>query len=206
VDTGLRLMIYDRTCTGPWGRPGLSHSWWLGAHFYRVTTRFDATCGVANWSEALDWLARFRPEHSISEIQFWGHGKWGQANVCGEILGIEALDPKHPLHEKMRALRPRLSEHSLWWFRTCETFGANAGRSFAQAWTQWWRCRAAGHTYIIGPIQSGLHGLSPGERPLWPADEGLLEGTAASPTKARHSSFRAPHTITCLHSRVPRDY
>jgi len=93
-----------------------------------------------------------------------------------------------------------------WWFRTCETFGADAGHDFARAWTSYFDCRAAGHTYVIGPWQSGLHTLEPGARPHWSADEALIEGSAAEPQRAAWSSRREPNTISCLHGSIPPGY
>jgi hypothetical protein len=91
----------------------------------------------------------------------------------------------------------------LWWFRTCETFGCEAGHDFARRWTRFFGCRAASHTYIIGPWQSGLHILEPGQSPDWPLDEGLAEGTPDSPEKALWSTPGKPNTIFCLTSRLP---
>jgi hypothetical protein len=59
---------------------------------------------------------------------------------------------------------------------------------------------------VLGPYQSGLHTLVPGERPNWSAREGLLEGTAADPRRALWSAPREPNTITCLHGRIPAGY
>ncbi len=199
----LRLMIYDDTCRGAPGLPGLTHSWWAGARLYRALGRLDAWKGVRTWQEGLEWLAAFSPEHSIAEIQFWGHGKWGGAFVDRRPLDASALSPGHALHPLLRAVRDRLAPNALWWFRTCETFGAAAGHRFARAWTDFFGCRAAGHTFIIGPWQSGLHSLSPGEAPGWSVTEGLKEGTPDAPGRARWSHPFAPNTITCFHGALP---
>jgi hypothetical protein len=171
-----------------------------------VLGRFDAYRGASSWDEAMRWLSTVHPTRSIAEIQFWGHGKWGCANFDHERLDLAALSSEHPLHRRLEAVRERTSAQSLWWFRTCETFGAQPGHDFARAWTDWWGCRAAGHTYIIGPLQSGLHTLAPGGSPDWSLREGLLEGSPEEPQKARRSSPRAPNTITCLHGHIPGAY
>ncbi len=94
-------------------------------------------------------------------------------------------------------LRTRLLHdgRALVWFRTCETFGARAGQSFARALADRLGARVAGHTYVIGVLQSGLHGLLPGNAPHWDPNEGLARGTPDSPALAHSSSEGAPNTI-----------
>ncbi|MCA9658585.1 MAG: DUF4347 domain-containing protein [Myxococcales bacterium] len=200
-------MIYDRTCRGRRGLPGLSHAWITGALLYRGLGRFDATRGVTTWTEALDWLASFG-DRPIASIQYWGHGKWGSARVADEALDADALRPGHPYYPRLKAIAARLlpDAASLWWFRTCETLGADAGHDFARRFSELMRARVAGHTYIIGPWQSGLHSLAPGERPTWSAQEGLLEGTAAAPARARWSRRGEPNTIHFLNGALPSGY
>lgn len=207
-DAGLRLMVYDRTCTGPGWRPGLSHAWASGSVLYKALGRLDATRGVASWDEALRWLAEYRPDRPIGEVQYWGHGKWGLARADRQPLDIDALSSGHPLHAPLKAVAERMlpGDQGLWWFRTCETFGARPGQRFARALADFLGCRTAGHTYIISHWQSGLHSLRPGEEPSWPDDEGLREGTPEHPEKAYWSRLWEPHTISFLHGEVPADY
>lgn len=204
----LRLMIYDRTCTGPRLRPGLSHAWMSGGLLYgHVMRRLDGWQGARSWAEALAWAAQVEPDRKIAELQFWGHGKWGCAFIERDRLDAEALVPGHPLHASLVALRERLvGPEALLWFRTCETFGALPGQDLARRLTDFMGCRAAGHTYIIGGWQSGLHSLGPGEAPGWSATEGLKAGTPAAPTEALWSRRRAPNTIHCLSGQVPAGY
>jgi len=194
----MRLLVYDRTCHG--GRGGnLSRAWSLGSRLYRGLRRIDAARGVDTWDEALDWLAS--QQEPIDEIQYWGHGRWGRALVADDVLDASALTgPRRPLLE---AIAERLTPDALVWFRTCETFGAKAGIDFAERLADFLGVRVAGHTYVIGFHQSGLHGLAPGVRADWSPDEGLVEGTPDAPQKARWSKPWAPHTITCLASAVP---
>jgi hypothetical protein len=203
VERGLRLLIYDRTCGGRAGLPGLSHAWGAGRHLYRGLGRIDAGFGAASWSEALDWLAGVRATRPIGEIQFWGHGRFGCALIAGEVLDLHALSPGHPLHERLARIRDRMlrGRDGLWWFRTCETFGGTAGHAFARAWTQFFACRAAGHTHVIGVWQSGLHALLPGAEPTWSVDEGLA--ASASAPAALPSRPGAPNTIHFLSGRIP---
>jgi hypothetical protein len=204
----LRLMLFDRTCTGPRLRPGLSHAWWSGGQLYgRLLGRLHAWHGASTWADALTWVAQHQPDRAIAELQFWGHGKWGQAYIDRQILDASALQPGHPLHAPLLAIRERLvGPSALWWFRTCETFGALPGHDFARRFTDFLGCRAAGHTYIIGGWQSGLHSLAPGENPTWPADEGLKLGPPEAPKEALWSGRSAPNTIHFLSGKVPVGY
>lgn len=200
-----RLMVYDRTCLGRPFLPGLTHSWIAGAWIYRGLGRLDASIGVDSWHQALQWLAN--RDQPIAEIQFWGHGKWGQLFVDQGCLSAEDLEPGSPHHDALAAIRERLvGPQALWWFRSCETFGAQAGHRFARAWTDFFGCRAAGHTYIIGPWQSGLHSLAPGDEIHWSASEGLKEGDPEDPQRAQWSRFSAPNTIHFLQGHVPAGF
>jgi hypothetical protein len=197
-------MIYDDSCRGRRLLPGLTHSWIAGALLYGARGKLDAWRGCRSWGEALEWLGTVQPDRPIAEIQFWGHGKWGRAMIDGERLDRTALRHGSEHYLALSRLRARITGPSgLWWFRTCETFGANVGHDFARAWTDFFGCRAAGHTYIIGPWQSGLHALGPGDPIDWDAAEGLEAGTVDAPSKALWSKPTEPNTISCLHGSVP---
>lgn len=204
----LRLLVYDRTCRGRGPLPGLSHAWQLGGALYSLLGRFDGRIGVRSWGEALDWLAKREPSRPIGEVQYWGHGKWGAPRICGESLNEMCLLRDHQLRAPLETVAKRMlpGDAGLWWFRTCESFGAVPGQRFAQAFTDVIGCRAAGHTFIIGPVQSGLHSLGPGETPSWSPEEALLEGTAEQPKRAAWSALRLPNTVTCLTGRIPAGY
>jgi hypothetical protein len=204
----LRLMIYDRTCTGPRMRPGLSHAWMTGGLLYgHMLRRLHAWHGARTWAEALAWVAQLQPDRPIAEVQFWGHGKWGRAYIERDPLDGSALLPGHPLHASLCAIRERLvGPEALWWFRTCETFGAVPGQDFARRLTDFLGCRAAGHTYIIAGWQSGLHSLRPGEVPLWSVTEGLKAGSPEDPREALWSRRREPNTVHCLSGQVPAGF
>lgn len=203
----LRLMVYDRTCTRHgWFPLGLSHAWAIGGPLYKATDHLDHWTGVSSWSEALDWLGTVGDDAPIAEIQFWGHGRWGRVMVDREVLDRSALHPAHPHHPGLARVRDRMHPGGQWWFRTCETLGARPGHDFAQRWTEFMGCAVAGHTYIIGPLQSGLHRLRAGHAPHWSEWEGVAEGTPDHPRRAFWSRAFAPHTITCLQSRVPEGW
>jgi hypothetical protein len=208
---GLRLMLFDKTCRGSRFGPGLSHAWGAGSVLYRALRRLDASFGIDRWSDGLDWLvaqshARGRP---ISEVQYWGHGRRGRAMVASEVLDRSALEMKHPLHAKLDALRKSLADDgsALWWWRTCETIGGREGHALARSFARFLGARVAGHTYVIGVWQSGLHELAPGADPHWSVREGFAPGDAdADDTVALRSTPQAPNTIHCLQGTVPRGW
>jgi hypothetical protein len=200
---GMRLMIFDQTCRGSGLFPGLSQAWAAGGQLYRSLRALDHVYGASSWQEALTWLATCRPDQPIDEIQFWGHGKWGSARIDKDVLDDDALRPRHPLHQHLVSVRDRMQPTSRVWFRSCETFGCTAGHEFARRWTDFFGCSAAGHTYVIGLFQSGLHGLRPGELPHWSETEGLGLGTAEHPIRARWSRPGEPNTITCFRGEIP---
>ncbi|HWL85382.1 MAG TPA: hypothetical protein VNO21_06250, partial [Polyangiaceae bacterium] len=161
--------------------------------------------GAIDWADAFAWLSDFRAGEPIAEIQYWGHGKWGTVFVAQDAWNVHAFDLAHPHGEVLASLRARMlpEARSLVWFRTCETFGARAGHAFAVRVSNFWGARVAGHTHVIGALQSGLHGLRPGELPRWSDAEGLARGTPEAPLLAKGSSPKAPHTIHFMNNAVP---
>jgi hypothetical protein len=196
-------MVFDRTCAGEGWKPGLSTTWRAGSVLYRALGRLDATFGATSWDEALAWIAETLPDRPIAEIQYWGHGKWGQVLVDRDVLDARALAPGHPLHARVEAVRERLAPDALVWLRTCEAFGARAGHDFAMRLADHLGVRVAGHTFVIHALQSGLHGLAPGTKPDWALGEGLAEGTPDRPVRAHWSQKDSPRTITCFDGEVP---
>jgi hypothetical protein len=196
------LIVYDKSCVGRFG-VGLSSAWSAGRHLYAALGRSDGARGVLGFDEAFAWLAERGREAPISEVQFWAHGKWGRLFLQRESFDRSAFVAGHRLHAGVSAWRERLSPGALVWFRSCETFGAAEGHDFARGLTDFFGCRAAGHTFVIGYWQSGLHELHPGKAPHWSASEGLAEGSANRPARAAWSSSRAPNTISCFTGRVP---
>lgn len=204
-DPGLKLMVYDSSCRGPLLFPGLTHTWIVGAWLYHGLGRLDAWRGAQSWDEALHWIIERSSGRRIAEVQIWCHGQWGNARLRGDLLDARSLAPRHPHHDSLSLIASRMleGESGLWWFRTCQTYGAVAGMEFAQQLTEFLGCRTAGHTFIIGPWHSGLHSLLPGQAPSWSASEGISQGTPLAPTKALWSRPGRPNTITCLHGSIP---
>ncbi|HEX9298221.1 MAG TPA: DUF4347 domain-containing protein, partial [Polyangiaceae bacterium] len=171
MSAGLRLILYDRTCVNRAGL-GLTRAWSAGSVLYSVLRRSDGAHGAQNWEEGLEWLSSFRADQPIDEVQYWGHGKWGRLLLAGASLDAGALLASHRYHRALRDIRERLSDRARIWFRTCETFGAAQGHDFAHRCTDFFGRPAAGHTFIIGYWQSGLHLLEPGNAPTWAPTEG----------------------------------
>jgi len=201
----LRLMVYDRTCVGKRAPVGLSTAWGAGSVLYRRLGRLDAAYGATSWEDALAWLGTFEPSRAIAEIQYWGHGRWGQVLVDRDALDASALAPGHRLEPRLAAVRERLlpGGDALVWLRTCEAFGARAGHDFAMRLADTLAARVAGHTHIIGALQSGLHGLAPGHTPDWSVEEGIALGTPEQPRRAHGSGMLRPRTVTCFAGEVP---
>jgi Domain of unknown function (DUF4347) len=199
---GLRLVVYDATQRQR--RPkALGLSWQYGAQLYRALGRVDAAHGARSFADAFAWLARHEAARPIQEVQFWGHGKWGRIFIDREVLDRSVLAPGHSQQRAFAAVRERLVPDALLWFRTCETLGAHAGQDFAAALADATGARVAGHTFVIGFFQSGLHCLRPGVTPAWSALEGLAKGSAEQPESALPSTPDSPNTITCLTGRIP---
>lgn len=205
----MHLLVYDATGHGGARvQPLLTTSWKLGSVLYQHhPTRVDEVFGATSWEEALAWLCSVRPRARIDSVQYWGHGLFGRVLIATDVLDIESLSPGHSRYLDLVALRQRVrGEQTLFWFRTCATFGRPKGQAFARAWTRFFGCRAAGHTFVIGPLQSGLHSLRAGDEPSWSATEGVPQShhdKVDDPKTALTSSMWAPHTITCLNGAIP---
>lgn len=203
----LRLVVYDASlrASPDAAQNALGCAWWAGARLYRAMRRVDAHFGATSWSEALQWLATRSPGESIAEIQYWGHGRWGRVLIGDDVFDESAFE-RHSAHRlAIEALRRRFlpGGRSLVWLRTCEAFGAHVGQRFAVRLANELGASVAGHTHIIGALQSGLHGLRPGARPAWSPAEGLAEGTPEAPRRALWSSLAAPNTIHFMSGEVP---
>jgi len=202
----LRLLVYDATCKGSFPVPGLSSAWGTGARLYGALGRIDAARGVRNWQEALEFLALYGEGKPVREVQYWGHGTFGKIWIAKEALHRERLaDPAVAPRLEQLAARFALAREGghepLFWIRTCETMGGPSGQAFAKALTRTLGCRVAGHTHVIGVLQSGLVALRPGEEPAWPADMGL--GPRGEGGPGLPSLPGEPRTVHFLTGRLP---
>lgn len=176
--TKRRVMIYDDTDT----KPGveLADAWAVGGWLYRAFRSLDICRGFGTWRQALHWLESLGP---VDSVQYWGHGSPGAVWLGGQQLDVSDL--------------ARVKVRELFWLRTCASFAGDKGRALATDMSRTLNCVVAGHTHNIGPLQSGLRSLSPGETPTWSLEEGLVDG---KPVGSRPWTV---NTITCLHGQVP---
>jgi hypothetical protein len=194
----LRVMFYDKS---EWAGDKLVSSWFAGGLLYKAVRRLDVCVGVESWEEALDWLATYEPKKKISMLQFWGHGSPGAVWINGEPLRNNALKVNHPYNERLLQLKDRLADDATIWFRCCSIFAGGTGHKFASKWSTFFDCRIAAHTFIIGPFQSGLYTITPGQKPYWPLEEGIGEDG-----EMLWSHFWKPKTIFCLKATIPKDW
>lgn len=221
--TPLRLVVFDATDNGWWlgrvtGAPddgpggsrrtvGLSPVWRAGAALHALARRADGRLGASSWAEALTWAAgeSERTGRRIASLQVWGHGGWGRMLLGRTALDRDAFAAGAALGPAIDRLRDAFAgPDALVWLRCCSAFGHH-GRDFARAAADRLGCRVAGHTHVIGALQSGTHSVGPGERPGWDPAEGVRyeRGVAAG---ALGSSPTAPNTISCLRVDLPAGF
>lgn len=185
---------------------GLTSTWTAGGAVYRALRWVDVCKGFGDWGAALDWIAGLEPGRQISQIQIWGHGSPGRSWMAGRALGVSSLSSGAPYNMVLRQIAERMTDDGVIWFRNCGVFAGDRGQLFAKTWANELDVRIAAHTYVIGAFQSGLHTLGPGEEPMWPAGEGIAEGTPGHPIKLRNSVPWAPNTVFMLSSGVPKKW
>ena len=85
-------MVFDET------QGALTITWRIGGPLYGALGRIEAWKGASSWEEALSWIARFRREERIAELQFWGQGTPGCLYIASDTLDMSALETGHPLN------------------------------------------------------------------------------------------------------------
>lgn len=184
---------------------GLTHSWFAGGRLYRWMRWIDRCEGFSSWESALKWVAEYEGDRPIQQLQVWGHGSPGRSWFSGEPIHKSSVT-YGPHSENLQKIASRMTDDGLIWFRNCSVFAGTRGREFGKAWAKNMDCRIAAHTYIIGPFQSGLHCLSPGQEPAWDPMEGIAAGTPDRPTKLKNSLPWSPNTTFMLSSDVPQGW
>jgi hypothetical protein len=216
----LRLVVFDATDTRPVAVPrvergtdgtargtgGLTRFWKAGALIHRVVRYASATHGVTTWKEAFEWAVRESQVRGapIAELQAWGHGGWGYMGMGSTRLDAEALKSAE-LAPSIDALSKAMDRSGLVWLRCCSAFGGE-GREFAPRLAERLGVRVAGHTFIIGVLQSGTHSLMPDERAGWSTAEGIERDPRSGLNCARLSSPGAPNTLSCFRLGLPRGW
>lgn len=201
-DDKLDIMIYD---SSDWAGKQLRFSWITGGKFYKWFRGVEHHAGFSDWLEAIDWILSVEPNRKINSIQYWGHGSQGKVWMNGSAMSVRSFVEASEINKKLNLLKQRLTPESVIWFRCCNVFAGNEGKIFSITSSNFFNCKIAAHTYIVGPWQSGLHTLKPFQRPSWPINEGL-EVQPDGKIKKLWSTPWAPNTVFCLSNKIPEDW
>jgi hypothetical protein len=196
-DNKLDIMFYD---SSDWAGKELRLSWVTGGKFYKLFRSVEHHSGFDSWFDALKWLDSVAPGQQINSIQFWGHGSPGRVWINGEYLSARSVLASSPHRNLLLNLKERLTSDSLIWFRSCNVFAGKEGHLFAKLMASMMGCTIASHTYIVGPWQSGLHTIRPGEEPSWSLEEGV-DGE-----ELKWSMPWSPNTVFCLTGKIPKGW
>jgi hypothetical protein len=180
---------------------GLVSSWVAGAARMLMLRRNTAVAiGAATWESALPRMveAARRRSTRIGSVQVWGHGAPGRM-----LLGptseftVASLRPAHVHHEALVQLREHLVDGAWWWFRGCSVIAGHRGQRFATMLAAHMQVDVVGHTYTIGPYQSGGHAVRPGQaaQDVYDEMEGIAKGTAQKPQSFKMSGADEPNTV-----------
>lgn len=176
----MKLAIFDTSKAAG----SVRHAWPIGAGILKARGKLTHVGGFKDLADALQWSTG-AGTGVVDQLEIWCHGfpggiKWGEQYYQGTLPMLDQV---------ARAMAPG----GVVWFRACRVFHGDKGIRFAGEAAGALRCLVAGHTYDIGPLQSGLHTMDPDERIAWPADEG-----GAKPSRPWH-----PNTIHCLQNDIP---
>ena len=174
--------------------PGFS--WMVCGQIARQAGRFELGLKAPSWGYAAAMLA-IRADMAGKPwdmVQLWSHGVPGHPYMGGDKY--TAREDKEALRMIGNVMNPKGTV----WFRSCAVFSGSVGHDFAQRAAGLLGCRVAGHTFNIGPWQSGLHTLAPGDQPKWSTVEGNRDGTPL------WSAPWEPNTITALQWTIPRGW
>jgi hypothetical protein len=202
TNNDLDVMFYDAS---EWAGEQLRFSWIAGEVLYKLFGSIDEANGCFSWTEALQWLLEVQKDKKIKTIQFWGHGTPGNVWINGQSLSIGNLLVAGIHKHLLLKLSQRLTSESVIWFRACNVAATKQGQEFMKSLAEILGCRAAAHTFIVHPWQSGLHTIGPGEQPHWPLDEGVKikkDGTM----QMLWSKPWSPNTVFCLASKIPNGW
>lgn len=200
----MRIVIYDANI-----KDAVSVTWTVGGKIYPVLRRCDVAVPVKSWAEVCPALMSLAEKHPITQVQFWGHGWFGKAAIGDDVLNTSTLR-NTAFGAELRALGEKLAPGAIWWFRTCATYGAPAGKHFAEQFTNCLNRTTAGSTYSIGLIHSGIRTLLPYQKPYWSDREGVDflpgENSERSGGKALLPTFSAPNTLMFWRNKIPESF
>jgi len=180
----MRLICYDNT------ENGIKEFFWRRYVQARIGWK---KIGVSSWHDALDKITDAVPPGTrLMELQLWGDGAPGMPTING----------KSAPDIFWKELANLVMADSLVWFRMCSVFFGHKGQAFAERTANELNCRIAGHTRVIGPLQSGLWTLRPGQTPRWA--DGMA--TDHGDWQDYKSSWHAPRTIFCTTMKVPEGW
>lgn len=198
----LNIMFYD---SSDWAGKDLRTSWVVGGALYKLCGKVDLYSGFQSWFSALQWLLEVSQKNKIASIQFWGHGTPGNVWINESTLSLASISINAQQRQLLQSIKNNLDSNTTFWFRSCNVFTGKHGQLFAKSFSNFMNCKVAGHTFIIGPWQSGLHTITPGQQPTWPIGEGMDQNKDGK-TKLLWSKPWSPNTITCMNSEIPEDW
>ena len=174
------VIVFDDT-----ERSFVGDSWRMGAKAYVRAGKAFAVLPLKDFSDIARGRVTLDGDYAV---EFWCHGAPGM--ISWYRRPFRSGDVSRAA-EKMRVNRI--------WFRSCSTFAGSIGHHFAANVAEHAGCTVAGHTHLIGPLQSGLHTLEPGQPPYW----SMNEGQKGNRTGGKWSSPWAPNTITAWRNDIP---
>lgn len=186
----MRVAVYDKNPGPGFSQWFLALTWRIGCFLHKLFGKLDAYYGATSWNDAFAWLER-QPAPLVS-VQYWGHGSPGNVWLAGKFVERSSF----------KRLAGKISPDGVLWFRTCSTFQGIAGHSFSAYLTQILNCTVAGHTRIIGVLQSGLHTRKPGEEPRW----AVTEANEGWPIFVQAGWQLGTNTIFCLRATIPEGW
>jgi hypothetical protein len=190
MKNSMKVVIYDKNPGRGIDQKMLMLAWAFGCKLQKLFGLVDEYYGASSWADALTWLKSLET-YKLESIQYWGHGSPASVWLAGVRMPNTFFMP----------IKYRLDENSLIWFRTCSTFQGRGGIEFSRHLADTLGCTIAGHTRIIGLLQSGLHTRKPNTPASWPETE-----------KDLNSKFLPPwliwgnNTIFCFNTKIPKGW
>lgn len=185
----MRVTVYDKNPGAGFSQWFLKTCWELACWFQKLVGAVDAYYGAKSWEDAQKWL--LEQKRPLTVIQYWGHGSPASVWLAQKLV---------PASEWL-SLKPAVVPETLLWFRACSVFQNMSGQSFSQKLANGLGCTIAGHTFVIGPFQGGLHTRRPNTEPSWPFHEGTLKSKWPD-----HLKWWNPNTIFCLRTKIPEGW